>query len=258
MTGQERLALAREIAATLDERMGAHACACGSTGEKTTERITSPPTQAASQPSLSSIDVGLTDLRMGRVAVQDALSARANARYRSVLVESTWVSTAVRVLEGSATLVNGLVGYPNGTTLTPVKCQETEVLLRLGVDEITAVADIDALHAGDLDSMFVDLRALVDLARCRSVPVSVVFAFEGLPELAVIQGCAVAKLAGARAVVASPAWNRPGLDLSSIPLMRRAIGGDLDVVASGGIEVRDHAVAAFAAGATRVVAAKSF
>ena len=55
------------------------------------------------------------------------------------------------MLSGDTPRVASYVGYPHGATLTPAKCAEAELLLRLGVHELWMVADIGALRASDLD-----------------------------------------------------------------------------------------------------------
>ena len=251
MTPRERTALALEIAAATGDS-AQHACSCG-TGQSSSAEPAPDPAQPHRSELASRIDQSLS--RPGATAsdVDLFISSSSALGFRSIYVPPRWASLATLALSSSEALVGSLVGYPDGTALTPTKCQETETLLRLGVREISMVADIGALRSDDLDGAFVDIRAVANITECRNVRLNVILQLPLLTAQQKVQACAIAKLAGAQGVISSAPRSGTGSDLADIELMRSAVGGDLDVIAGGGINKPEDADHALAAGATRIL-----
>ena len=67
-----------------------------------------------------------------------------------------------------------------------------------------------------------------------------------------VEACVVAKLAGASAVLSATGFDACIAEPSDIELMRGAVGGDLSIVAAGGVHTAAAARRMLAAGATRV------
>ncbi len=246
MTQRERAALAGEIAAAVQSGEAPHSCSCGSGG--------GPPVvpEAPWNGLAGRLDLCLTGPGTARPEVEEFLAAARSARVRSACVPPRWLALAVRALQDRPTKVASLVGYPSGTSLTPAKCSEAECLLRMGADELWMVADIGGLRSGDLDSAYIDIKAVADVAACRAVPVNVVLELPLLRGRQRVEACVVAKLAGAAAVVSATGCGGSLADASHVELMRRTVGGDLDIVAAGGIRTAAAANRMLAAGATRV------
>ena len=250
MTHQERVHLAHEIALLAPKGSGAHPCGCDVTPESTAS-VTEKGVGQLDPVLARSIDHALLRADASSREVQHFLASAESVGFRSVCLQPRWAALAVRMLQGSDTIVASLVGYPHGTTLTPVKCVEAETLVRLGVQELSMVADIGAIRSGDLDTAFTDIRAVASVAHCRSVRLNVILNLPLLDERQKVQACVVTKLAGAHSAISAT----DGLvaDASDIELMQRTVGGDLDVVAAGEIRTIDDARRAMQAGATRVI-----
>ena len=249
MTERERAAVAEEIAAALERNGSAHSCGCdASSGPDDV-----PETRWSGL-------AGRLDLCLERPDASEAdtlafLEAARSIAARSVCVPPRWTALAVRAMQGRPSKVASVVGSPSGASLTPAKCSETACLLRLGVDEVWMVADIGGLRSGDLDAAYVDIKAVSDLAACRGVPVSVVLELPQLRGRQKIEACAVAKLAGAAAAVSANGYGESAARTADIEIMRQTVGGDLDIVAAGGIRTAAEARRMIDAGATRVAAA---
>lgn len=250
MTDRERAALAAEIASAAAGVTTPHSCSCES------------PAQAAGSPIgdangfSARIDLSLSRPDACRSEVRDFLASARTTVYRSVCVPQRWTAVAVRTLADLPTKVASVVGYPNGASLTPAKCAEAECLMRLGADELWMVADTAGLRSGDLDAAFVDIRAVAELAECRGALLNVVLELPLLTSRQKLEACVVAKLAGAAAAVSATGWNGSVADTRDIELMRRTVGGDLDIVAAGGIRTESDARKMLVAGATRIGAGR--
>ncbi len=252
MTHQERVRLAQEIALSVAPDGVAHVCGCGVSPESTVSAVAPVIEQPSAVPP-GSIDYALLLAEANSMEVKRFVSSAAAADFRSVCLQPRWASLAVRMLQGSETIVASLIGYPYGTALTPTKCVEAETLLRLGVQELSMVADIGAIRSGDLDAAFTDIRAVANVAHCRGAHLNVILNLPSLEEHQKIEACVVAKLAGAHSAVSATACDGLKMEAADIRLMRRTVGGDLDVVAAGEIHTIDDARRALQAGASRIL-----
>lgn len=244
MTEQQRAALANEIAMAVMHRDGSHACSCDA----------EPTPAGVSQhvPGASQIDQVLGDPGASLTEVEQLLSASAGLGFRSVYVQPRWASMAVRTLLTSETRVGSFVGFPHGTSLTPSKCLEAETLLRLGVDEITMVADLAALRSHDLDAAYIDIRAVANVTSCRGSHLNVILELPRLAGRQKIEACAVAKLAGAQGVACTGRFEAAPVDFDDIALMRQTIGNDTEVIAVCSVSAAATAARALEAGADRI------
>ena len=250
MTALERAALAREIARVARANAAGPACACGpqepaaNPGGRTRLPLSADLARLVSY-ALS--DPGASEAEVRRV-VQEAQAASCHA----VLVQPCWASLAVRLLAGRGPRVASLVGFPHGASLTPVKCLEAETLLRLGVEELEMVINVGALRSGDLDTAYLDIRAVAQVAQCRGASLGVALELPRLTAPQRVEACAIAKLAGADYAITATGWDGAAAAPADVALMRRAVGGQLGISAAGGIQALADVRKVLEAGATRL------
>ncbi|HKU42558.1 MAG TPA: deoxyribose-phosphate aldolase [Polyangiales bacterium] len=167
-----------------------------------------------------------------------------------VCVSSQWVSRAATVLAETGVRLVAVVGFPLGTSASPVKAFECEYAIAQGAQEIDMVLPIGSLKAGDRYTVCEDIRAVVQAAKGRPVKVILETALlnDGEKRLA----CALAEEAGAAFVKTSTGFGPGGATLEDVRLLREASGGRLGIKASGGIRTAAFARELLAAGATRI------
>ena len=162
------------------------------------------------------------------------------------------IPLAASQLAGSDVKVCTVVGFPLGATSTEAKVGETEAALRAGAQEIDMVLNIGALR-GDADRAVEEEIALVAAASHRGgAIVKVILETCLLSDDQKIAACMLAKMAGADFVKTSTGFGTSGATVHDVELMRRAVGPDLGVKASGGIRTLDDLLKMLAAGATRI------
>ncbi len=172
--------------------------------------------------------------------------------FAAVCVHPAWVARAVRELRGSTVKTATVAGFPHGATVTPAKCTETEQVLKLGATEIDMVIHVGALKANDLDAVYCDIRAVVELAHAAGALVKVILETALLNDEQKIHGCVLAKLAGADFVKTSTGFGLSGADPHDVALMRRVVGPEMGIKAAGGIRSFEVFRQMMAAGATRI------
>jgi deoxyribose-phosphate aldolase len=191
---------------------------------------------------------------------EDILKLCAEARqynFASVCLNSCWVPIAASELAGSAIKVCTVVGFPLGATLTEAKLHETEAALRAGAQEIDMVQNIGAL-LGDDDRAVEEEIALIAAACHRAgAIVKVILETALLNDGQKISACTLAKLAGADFVKTSTGFSSSGATVQDVELMRRAVGPEMGVKASGGIRTLEDLLKMLDAGANRIGASAS-
>jgi deoxyribose-phosphate aldolase len=177
--------------------------------------------------------------------------------FSSVCVNSFWVPLVASELEGSQVKVCTVAGFPLGAASTPAKVAETLGALAKGAQEIDMVANIGALRGGENDVVEADIRAVVSACRGRGAIVKVIIETALLTSDEKVLACRLSRQAGADFVKSSTGFSRAGATAEDIALMRRTVGLDMGVKASGGIRTLEDLKAMVAAGATRIGASAS-
>jgi deoxyribose-phosphate aldolase len=175
--------------------------------------------------------------------------------FATVCVNSANVGTAARVLAGSRTVPIAVVGFPLGAALPSAKAYEAREAIRCGAQEIDMVINIGALKNRDYALVLADIQKVVDAARPH--PVKVILETSQLTTEEKIAGCALAKAAGAAFVKTSTGFTGGGATAEDVALMRKVVGDDVGVKASGGVRSAEDAMKMIAAGANRIGASAS-
>jgi len=160
---------------------------------------------------------------------------------RGVCVNPIYVAEARRRLDGvtARPLVVSVVGFPLGASLTVTKAAETRAVIDAGADEVDMVLAIGRLKAGELDAVEGDIAAVVVAAGGKAV--KVILETSLLDDSEKIAACRLSARAGAAYVKTSTGFGGSHATVEDVALMRRAVGGEVRIKASGGI--RDFASA---------------
>jgi len=169
-----------------------------------------------------------------------------------VCVNPYWVPLAALELAGSPVLVAAVAGFPLGANTTAIKVAETEAVTSAGAREVDMVLNIGELCAGNLDAVRADIAAVVGTAHPRGALVKVILETCLLNDDQKIAACNLSKQAGADFVKTSTGFSTHGATVHDVALMRRAVGSDIGVKASGGIRTLEDLESMRAAGASRI------
>ncbi len=180
--------------------------------------------------------------------------AREN-RFASVCVNPAWVSTAADALRGCSVKVCTVIGFPLGATTSFAKANETRDAIANGADEIDMVINIGALKNNQDDLVANDIREVINAAGGRLVKVIIEAAM--LSDEEVVRACRLSRDAGADFVKTSTGFGPGGATAHHVALMRRTVGRNMGVKASGGIRDYETAAQMIEAGATRIGASAS-
>lgn len=171
--------------------------------------------------------------------------------FASVCVNPAWVAFAAEQLAGTGVKVCTVIGFPLGASTSRTKAYETEEAIRSGAAEVDMVIPIGALKSGDDDAVLRDIRAVVDAAAGKAL-VKVIIETSLLTDEEKVRACRLAVQAGADFVKTSTGFQGGGASVEDVALMRRTVGPDIGVKASGGIRSLEDVHRMVKAGATRI------
>lgn len=176
--------------------------------------------------------------------------------FASVCVNPAHVALASELLAGTEVKVCTVVGFPLGATSPEVKAFETRKAIADGATEIDMVLNVGALKSGQAERVQQDIRAVVDAAP-DGIVTKVILEACLLSDDEKVTACLLAQAVGADFVKTSTGFSTGGATVHDVALMRRTVGPEMGVKASGGIRDRETALAMIEAGATRLGASAS-
>ena len=182
--------------------------------------------------------------------VEKILSEAKEYDFASVCVNPTWVSLAAESLKDSDVKVCTVIGFPLGANTSAVKAFETEDAIANGADEIDMVINVGALKAGNDALVLDDIKAVVEASGDKLVKVIIEACL--LTDDEKVRACQLSKEAGADYVKTSTGFSTGGATVADVALMRKTVGPDMGVKASGGARSYEDAIAFIEAGASRI------
>ena len=170
--------------------------------------------------------------------------------FASVCVNPTWVNFAAQALKATDVKVCTVIGFPLGANTPELKAFETSDAIQNGANEIDMVINIGALKSRNFDLVERDIRAVVEAAKGTLVKVIIETCL--LTDDEKVKACQLAQKAGADFVKTSTGFSTGGATVADVALMRKTVGPDMGVKASGGARSYEDALAFIKAGATRI------
>ena len=132
-----------------------------------------------------------------------------------------------------------------------VKAFETRAAIEDGAQEVDMVINVGALKDGKYDFVRSDIQTLKEVCG-KDIVLKVIIETCLLTDEEKVKACELAKEAGADFVKTSTGFSTGGAKAADVALMRKTVGPDMGVKASGGIHNADEAQAMVDAGASRL------
>lgn len=170
--------------------------------------------------------------------------------FMSVCVNSYYTSFVKEQLKGSDVKVCTVVGFPLGQMSTRAKASETAIAIEDGADEIDMVINVAALKDKEYDVVYEDILAVRNA--CKGATLKVIIETCLLNDEEKRKACELSKKAGADFVKTSTGFSTGGATAEDVELMRKTVGSELGVKASGGIRDKETAIKMVEAGANRL------
>ena len=181
--------------------------------------------------------------------VEKLCAEAAEYHFASVCVNPVYIPLAARLLDGTGVKCC-VVGFPLGAIAPEQKAAEAASCAAMGAEELDMVIHVGAAKAGDWALVQRDIAGVVKAAAGRTVKVIIETCL--LTDEEKVKACEAAKAAGADFVKTSTGFSTGGATTHDIALMRKTVGPEMGVKASGGIRDYATAMAMIEAGANRI------
>lgn len=178
--------------------------------------------------------------------------------FASCCVNPSYVPLAAEELAGSGVKVCTVIAFPLGANSIDDKASQAAMCVSEGADEVDMVVNLGAVKDKNWEDVFEEIYAVrcavddVDTGDRRKIIVKVILETCYLDDEEIVQVCMQAKRAGADFVKTSTGFATEGATVHAVELMRKTVGDDMGVKASGGIRTYSQAVAMLKAGASRL------
>ena len=184
--------------------------------------------------------------------------------FATACVNPVNVSLAVKFLKGTNIDISASIGFPFGSHLPEIKALEAKRAIEMGATQIDMVINLGALKSDDDETVFADIKAVVEASG--EAPVKVILENGFLTDKEKVKGCKIAQRAGASFVKTSTGVETKyileigsesiGAIVKDVELMRKAVGEKMKVKAAGRIHTLDFALKLIKAGADRLGTSK--
>lgn len=186
----------------------------------------------------------------GREAVKKICDEAKEYSFMSVCVNSYYTSYVAQQLKGTDVKVCTVIGFPLGQMSTRAKVAETAIAVEDGAQEIDMVINVGALKDKLYDVVLSDIREVKEA--CGDALLKVIIETCLLTDEEKVKACELSKEAGADFVKTSTGFSTGGAKAEDVALMRKTVGDEMGVKASGGIRDRETAQMMVNAGASRL------
>jgi len=175
-------------------------------------------------------------------------------RFKTVCVNPSRVSLAAGALAGSGVEVCTVIGFPLGAATAAVKAAEAREALLNGAMEVDMVINLGVLKDGNEESVFRDVRGVVEaaLAVKKEAVVKVIIETCLLNDREKETACLICERAGAGFIKTSTGMSSAGAAVEDIRLIKKTVSPVTGIKASGGIKTLGQALSMIEAGATRI------
>ena len=196
------------------------------------------------------IDHTSLKIEVSRVDVEKLCEEARRYHFASVAINPVNVALAAKILRGTDVKVDAALGFFLGAYPIDFKVFEVKDAIEKGAEELDMVMNVGALRSGDYDLVRREMEAFVKAAGDKVS--KIILETSLLTDEEKIKACEIAKEAGVKFVKTSTGFGPSGATVQDVKLMRKTVGPDMGVKASGGIRTTEDALAMIEAGANRL------
>ena len=171
--------------------------------------------------------------------------------FASVCVNPVWVTLAADLLRESDVNICTVIGFPLGANTIDTKVFEALMAIGNGATEIDVVINIGALKDKNDALVEKEIRSVVNVAKGKAL-VKVIIEACLLTDEEKVRACELAVKAGADYLKTSTGYSLYGATAGDVAIMRKVVGPNIGVKASGGVSNIDDIKLMVEAGASRI------
>lgn len=173
----------------------------------------------------------------------------------SVCVNPCFVKSAKEFLSNSNIKITTVVGFPLGATTIKSKIYEAKDAVMNGADEIDMVMNIGMFKSKKFRYIYEEINSVKN--EISNKILKVIIETSLLTDEEKIIASTIVKSAGADFVKTSTGFSQGGATKEDIILIRKVVGENFGIKASGGIKTYEQAIELINSGATRIGSSSS-
>ncbi|MBP5301428.1 MAG: deoxyribose-phosphate aldolase [Bacilli bacterium] len=172
--------------------------------------------------------------------------------FKSVCVNPSFISLAKKQLEKTNVKICSVISFPLGAMTKTTKMFEANDAIKEGADEIDMVANIS--HIKDHDYQYVEdeIKSIRKITKDKKIILKVIIETCLLTQEEISQVSLICKKIGVDFVKTSTGFSKYGATTTDVALIRKIVGKNIGVKASGGIHTYDEAMSMIKSGANRI------
>lgn len=171
--------------------------------------------------------------------------------FASVCVNPVNVALVAEQLKGSPVKACSVIAFPLGAVTPELKQNEAAAVIRCGAQEVDMVINVGAAKAGNWDLVREDIAAVHSVTKGKAL-LKVIVECCMLTKEEIRTVCEICRDIGVEFVKTSTGFGGGGATMEDVALMRKTVGPDIGVKASGGIRDAGDACKMVEAGANRI------
>ena len=172
--------------------------------------------------------------------------------FKTVAINNASVPFCKKFLEGTDILCDAAVGFPLGQSTIETKVFETQDVIKKGAGEVDYVINIVEVKNSNWDYIEDEMKRVVNVCNENNVVSKVIFETCYLTDEEKIKICEIASKVRPTFVKTSTGFGTGGATAEDIKLMKKCVGDDIKIKASGGIRTVEDALSMIEAGARRL------
>ena len=184
------------------------------------------------------------------IDIENLCSEAIKYDFASVCLNPVYVPIAKSILKDSKPIICSVVGFPLGADSAEMKYAEARFLIFNGVEEIDMVLNIGALKERNTNIIQKEIKKVVDAAEGKIVKVIIETCLLNNHEK--VLASKIVKDCGANFVKTSTGFSASGATIDDVKLIKKTIGDEIGIKASGGIKNKEEVISFIQAGADRI------
>lgn|SRR5699024_8748929 len=173
---------------------------------------------------------------------------------KAVFVNSSFLPISKKVLNNSDTKIGCSIGFPLGSSSTSIKVLETEKCLEYDPDEVDMQMHLGAFLSNDYYYIKKEIDAILETIRKKSNNIILKVIIEScyLTNSQIKQASLLISDTGADFIKTSSGFAKHGATLEAVRQIKKAVGNNIKIKASGGIKSYSDAINFIESGADRI------
>ena len=197
-------------------------------------------------------------LTAGEKEVRDACLTAREHGFRAVVAFPQYLGILVDELKGSGVLAQIPVSFPCGGNSTDIKCREAEEGLNRGAGDLDMVMNLSAFGAGEYRRVSDDIKAVMKVAEPFGVPFKVIIEIGLWTDDQIVTASKLVVDCGADFIKTCTGYGPGRATVHAINLLKKSVGNEIRIKASGGVAGLEDGVAFMRAGASVVAERAAF